>query len=86
MEAEFPFLTFDELVCDVVGRVLKPPVARLVYDLNPDFKTRKLPFKQMNYSAAIVWLKEHNIKKGDGTSINSERISQKLLRDFDRHH
>lgn len=42
MEAECPFLTFEELlnrledlVCDVVDRVLKSPAASIVYDLNP---------------------------------------------------
>ncbi|XP_045881651.1 asparagine--tRNA ligase, cytoplasmic isoform X1 [Meles meles] len=74
VEAECPFLTFDELlnrledlVCDVVDRVLKSPAASIVRDLNPNFKPPKRPFKRMNYSDAIVWLKEHNIKKEDGT-------------------
>ena len=42
MEAECPFLTFEDLlnrledlVCDVVDRVLKSPVASIVYELNP---------------------------------------------------
>ncbi|XP_019610875.1 asparagine--tRNA ligase, cytoplasmic isoform X1 [Rhinolophus sinicus] len=74
VEAECPFLTFEDLlnrledlVCDVVDRVLKSPAASIVYDLNPNFKPPKRPFKRMNYSDAIVWLKEHNIKKEDGT-------------------
>ena len=74
VEAECPFLTFEELlnrledlVCDVVDRVLKSPAGNIVRDLNPNFKPPKQPFKQMNYSDAIVWLKEHNIKKEDGT-------------------
>ncbi|KAK2509735.1 hypothetical protein MC885_020765 [Smutsia gigantea] len=74
VEAECPFLTFEELlnrledlVCDVVDRVLKSPAASIVYDLNPNFKPPKRPFKRMNYSDAIIWLKEHNIKKEDGT-------------------
>ncbi|XP_028916357.1 asparagine--tRNA ligase, cytoplasmic isoform X1 [Ornithorhynchus anatinus] len=74
IEAECPFLTFDDmlnrledLVCDVVDRVLKSPAASLVYDLNPGFKPPKRPFKRMNYSDAIVWLKEHDVKKEDGT-------------------
>ncbi|XP_029074791.1 asparagine--tRNA ligase, cytoplasmic isoform X1 [Monodon monoceros] len=74
VEAECPFLTFEELlnrledlVCDVVDRVLKSPAASVVHDLNPNFKPPKRPFKRMNYSDAVVWLKEHNIKKEDGT-------------------
>nr|XP_026248996.1 asparagine--tRNA ligase, cytoplasmic [Urocitellus parryii] len=74
VEAECPFLTFEDLlnrledlVCDVVDRVLKSPAASIVYDLNPNFKPPKRPFKRMNYSDAIVWLKEHNVKKEDGT-------------------
>ncbi|XP_036100087.1 asparagine--tRNA ligase, cytoplasmic isoform X1 [Molossus molossus] len=74
VEAECPFLTFEDLlnrledlVCDVVDRVLKSPAASIVYELNPNFKPPKRPFKRMNYSDAIMWLKEHNIKKEDGT-------------------
>lgn len=42
VEAECSFLTFEDLltrledlVCDVVDRVLKSPAASIVYDLNP---------------------------------------------------
>ena len=42
MEAECPFITFndlldrlEDLVCDVVDRVLKSPFADLIKDLNP---------------------------------------------------
>lgn len=45
MEAECPFITFDELldkledlVVDVVDRVLASPEGHLVYELNPNFK------------------------------------------------
>ncbi|KAG5840987.1 hypothetical protein ANANG_G00194780 [Anguilla anguilla] len=74
IEAECPFITYEDLlirledlVCDVVERVLKSPAASLLYDLNPDFKPPKRPFKRMNYTEAIDWLKEHDIKKDDGT-------------------
>ncbi|KAM9631784.1 asparagine--tRNA ligase, cytoplasmic [Trichechus inunguis] len=74
IEAECAFLTFEDLltrvedlICDVVDRVLKSPIASIVYDLNPNFKPPKRPFKRMNYLDAIVWLKEHNVKKEDGT-------------------
>jgi len=74
VEAECPFITFDdllcrleELVCDVVDRVLKSPFASLLYDLNPDFQPPKRPFRRMDYAEAIKYLKEHNITKEDGT-------------------
>uniref|UniRef100_A0AAQ5YFC8 Asparagine--tRNA ligase, cytoplasmic n=1 Tax=Amphiprion ocellaris TaxID=80972 RepID=A0AAQ5YFC8_AMPOC len=74
IEAECPFMTFEDLlnrledlVCDVVDRVLKSPAAQLLYDINPNFKPPKRPFKRMNYSEAIEWLKEHDIKKDDGS-------------------
>ena len=48
MEAECPFIDFndlldrlEDLVCDVVDRVLKSPHGHLVYELNPDFKAPK---------------------------------------------
>ncbi|KAG7272963.1 hypothetical protein CRUP_021468 [Coryphaenoides rupestris] len=68
VEAECPFMTFEDLldrledlVCDVVDRVLKSPAAQLLYDINPR------PFKRMNYTEAIDWLREHDVKKDDGT-------------------
>uniref|UniRef100_A0A8C7CJP0 Asparaginyl-tRNA synthetase 1 n=1 Tax=Oncorhynchus kisutch TaxID=8019 RepID=A0A8C7CJP0_ONCKI len=74
IEAECPFMTYEDLlsrledlVCDVVDRVLKSPAASLLYQVNPDFKPPKRPFKRINYSEAIIWLKEHDIKKDDGT-------------------
>ncbi|XP_013418429.1 asparagine--tRNA ligase, cytoplasmic [Lingula anatina] len=74
VEAECAFLTFDDLldrledlVCDVVDRVLKSPHAQLLHDLVPDFKPPKRPFRRMDYTEAIKYLKEHDIKKDDGT-------------------
>jgi asparaginyl-tRNA synthetase len=74
VEAECPFINFDELldriedlVCDVVDRVLKSPLGHLVNELNPDFKPPKKPFKRMRYEEAIQWLKDHDYKKEDGT-------------------
>ncbi|XP_022258175.1 asparagine--tRNA ligase, cytoplasmic-like, partial [Limulus polyphemus] len=46
---------------------LKYPVADTVYHFNPDFKPPKKPFRRMNYTDALVYLKEHNITKDDGT-------------------
>lgn len=74
VEAECPFITFDELldrledlVCDVVDRVLKSPLGSVVHELNPDFKPPKKPFRRMAYTDAIEYLKEHDIKKEDGS-------------------
>lgn len=74
IEAECPFITFDELldrledlVCDVVDRVLKSPWGHIVHELNPDFKPPSRPFRRMNYVDAIKWLKENNVTKDDGT-------------------
>ncbi|XP_074649765.1 asparagine--tRNA ligase, cytoplasmic-like isoform X2 [Tubulanus polymorphus] len=74
VEAECPFITFEDLldrledlVCDVVDRVLKSPFAHMLYELNPEFKAPQRPFKRMQYTEAIEYLKEHNITKDDGT-------------------
>lgn len=74
VEAECPFISFDDLldrvedlVCDVVDRVLKSPNAEVLKELNPNFKPPKRPFKRMNYADAIVYLKENKITKEDGT-------------------
>lgn len=74
IEGECPFITFDDLldrmedlICDVVDRVLKSPFKDIVYELNPDFKPPKRPFRRMEYADAIKFLKENNIAKEDGT-------------------
>lgn len=74
IEGERAFINFndlldllEDLVCDVVDRVLKSPFAQIVYDLNPDFKAPKRPFRRMDYSEAIEWLKANNVTKDDGT-------------------
>lgn len=74
VEAECPFITFDDLldrledlICDVVQRLLDSPWGYLIFELNPNFKQPKRPFKRMDYSDAIIWLKENNVTKEDGT-------------------
>lgn len=74
IEAECPFISFDDLldrledlVVDVVDRVLKSPWAHIVKELNPNFVPPKRPFKRMNYADAIKWLKENNVTKDDGS-------------------
>lgn len=74
VEAECPFLSFaelldrlEDLVVDVVDRVLKSPWGHWVQELNPGFVPPKRPFRRMNYSDAITWLKENNVTKDDGS-------------------
>ncbi|CAH0696874.1 unnamed protein product [Spodoptera exigua] len=74
VEAECPFITFEDLlsrledlVVDVVDRVLASPDGHLVSELNPNFKRPKKPFKRMAYTEAIEYLREHNITKEDGS-------------------
>ncbi|XP_063932732.1 asparagine--tRNA ligase, cytoplasmic-like isoform X2 [Zophobas morio] len=74
VEAECPFITYEDLldrledlICDVVDRVLKSPYADIVYELNPNFQVPKKPFLRMNYPEAIEYLKKNNITKEDGS-------------------
>jgi asparaginyl-tRNA synthetase len=74
IEAECPFITFEDLldrledlVCDVVDRIWTGPYKQLLLEVNPDFKPPKRPFKRMDYKDAIEYLREHDIKKDDGT-------------------
>ncbi|NP_001279862.1 asparagine--tRNA ligase, cytoplasmic [Callorhinchus milii] len=74
IEGECAFITYDDLlnrledlVCDVVDRILKSPFGDLVRELHPEFQPPKRPFRRMNYTDAITWLKEHDYKKEDGT-------------------
>jgi asparaginyl-tRNA synthetase len=54
-------------VCDVVQRVLDSPFGYMVKELNPEFKVPKKPFRRMDYSEAIKYLKANNITKEDGS-------------------
>lgn len=74
VEAERSFINFEDLletiedlVCDTIDRVLKHPEAHLLFEVNPDYKVPKRPFRRMPYSEAITYLKENNITKDDGT-------------------
>lgn len=74
IEAECPFISFDDLldrledlIVDVVERVLASSVGHLVHEFNPNFRLPKRPFRRMNYSAAIEYLQEHKITKEDGS-------------------
>jgi len=74
VEAECAFITFndlldklEDLICDVIDKTLKSPAGQLIKDLNPDFVPPKRPFRRMEYSEAIEYLRENDIKKEDGT-------------------
>lgn len=74
VEAERPFINFEQLldtiedlICDLIERVLSDPVAgQIIKQLNPNFKQPKKPFRRMEYSDAIKYLKENNITKESG--------------------
>ena len=75
VEAECPFITFndlldrlEDLISDVIDRLLKHPVAsEIIKEFNPDFKPPERPFIRMDYSKAIEYLKENDIRKEDGS-------------------
>ncbi|KRX36123.1 Asparagine--tRNA ligase, cytoplasmic [Trichinella murrelli] len=76
VEAECPFITFENLleriediVCDVVDRVMKSPFGYLVKELNPNFKPPQKPFRRMAYLEAIKWLNDNGVKKEDGSEF-----------------
>ena len=74
LEAECPFINFtdlldrlEDLIVDVVERVLNSPFGHMVKELNPNFKQPQKPFLRMPYVDAIKWLKDNDYKKDDGT-------------------
>ncbi|KAK2707686.1 asparagine--tRNA ligase, cytoplasmic-like [Artemia franciscana] len=81
IEAEFPFITFknllekiEDLVVSVCDRITNPnnPLGQLVFEINPDFRTPRRPFKRMSYTEVIQYLKDNNIKKINGTFYTLE--------------
>ncbi|KAL7746264.1 methylenetetrahydrofolate reductase (NAD(P)H) met13 [Sorochytrium milnesiophthora] len=77
IEAEFPFITFEDLlsriedmICSVIEQVTAHPLGKkLMLELNPNFVAPKRPFRRMDYTDAIKWLNDHGIKKEDGTDF-----------------
>ncbi len=68
VEAEFPFITYEELldriegiVCEVYKRVLEGPFREDFLALNPDAVVPERPFVRLDYRAAIAWLNEHGV-------------------------
>jgi asparaginyl-tRNA synthetase len=89
VEAECPFIKFDDLldrledlICDVVDRVLKSPYADIVHELNPNFQVPSRPFLRMNYSDAIEYLKKNNITKEDGSFYEFGEVCMPVLFSF----
>ncbi|KAI9598657.1 hypothetical protein BDF19DRAFT_490823 [Syncephalis fuscata] len=74
LEAELVFVDFDALlnsiedvICDTIDRALaNEATAKLIYQLNPEFKKPSRPFMRMDYKEAIAYLNEHGIKREDG--------------------
>lgn len=74
VEGECAFISYEDLldrledlVVDVVDRVMKSSWGATVLELNPDFQVPKRPFRRMDYGDAIKWLKANNVSKDDGT-------------------
>jgi asparaginyl-tRNA synthetase len=69
------FITFDELlehIEDMIVSVIEyvkadPEGSVILSELNPQFVAPKKPFRRMNYTDALQWLKDHKITKEDGT-------------------
>jgi len=58
---------------------MKSPAGKLVHDLNPNFIPPTRPFMRMDYKDAIKYLKEHDIKKDDGSFYEFGFIYSSLL-------
>ena len=86
VEAKLDFITFDDLLdhlelvmCTIIDITLaNPQIAKLVYELNKDFKVSERPFKRMKYADAIDWLIEHDIKNEDGETHKLVMTLRKL--------
>ncbi|GAM17593.1 hypothetical protein SAMD00019534_007680 [Acytostelium subglobosum LB1] len=78
LEAECPFITYDDLlnrieflVCDVAERIFKID-SELLLSVNANAKVPQRPFKRMDYVEGIKYCREHNIYKDEATKTNFE--------------
>eukprot|EP01116_Phalansterium_solitarium_P001780 TRINITY_DN115_c0_g2_i1.p1 TRINITY_DN115_c0_g2~~TRINITY_DN115_c0_g2_i1.p1 ORF type:complete len:657 (+),score=288.38 TRINITY_DN115_c0_g2_i1:139-2109(+) len=78
IEAERPFITFDDLldsiedlVCSVIQKMLEIDSA-LVLSVNPKAAVPKRPFRRMAYVEALEYCREHNIYKDANEKTNFE--------------
>jgi len=76
LEAECPFITFEELldrvedlVVDVVERVMKRG-GSLLASVNPNLAAMKRPFKRMTYRDALVYCRDNLIYKDEETQTH----------------
>lgn len=73
LEGEMPFISFEDLLTyleDMVVDVCEKAMQRCgaaIKQLNPSFEPPQRPFLRMDYTDALKWLKEHDIRKEDGT-------------------
>jgi asparaginyl-tRNA synthetase len=73
LEAELPFISFDDLVdciealiCDTVQAVLDhSQLGPLLRTINPTIAVPKRPFNRLDYADAIKFCREHDIQKRD---------------------
>ncbi|GAB0497726.1 hypothetical protein MMPV_009063 [Pyropia vietnamensis] len=78
LEAECPFITFEDLldrvedlVVDVVDRVITRGGA-LLASVNPGLTRMRRPFKRMTYRDALAYCREHLIYKDEETKTHFE--------------
>lgn len=75
LEIECPFIDFDELmnriedmVVSVAEDIMGGEFRADMEFINPSFKVPKKPFRRMEYTEGLKWLKSNNVKKEeDGT-------------------
>ena len=84
VEAECPFITFDDLldriedlVCDTIERIVEkaskfPGLIELACANGTKITPLKRPFKRMNYTDALKYCREHGIYKDEETKTHFE--------------